>query len=585
MSNYLIELSMIHVVLFGAYWIIFRNETQFGKMRFVVLGASLMSLTIPLLRLPKLFQNGGAPEFVAGTMEVVMLEEMTISAQNASQIDFSILTGAYMVISGFFLVRLIVNLSKLIKLERESHHENFFNTRILRSPKIKGSFTFFNWIFLSEDVQPDQKEYDVILRHEKAHVALGHTYDLIFLELFKVVFWWLPTAWLAQKEIKKIHEYQADAHALKSFSLDRYSSILISSTLKANGLSLASSFHDGLIFKRLKAMKQKAKNVSPWKIGTVTLLTALLFVAFACSEEMEAGIKEMGESSNSISFDQLPTEMQSDLQGIKDDLTFIKVEMPQDEMGKSKIGEIDALRELDPSTIHSMNVVKNEEFRGIYIAIKKEGVNFDYLAQKSKMDGEVFTVVEQKPEFPGGKDALMKYLISELKYPKDAEADGVEGRVMVQFIVDKDGSIKNVEALKGIAPSCDEEAVRVIANMPNWNPGSQRGKKVAVRMLMPIVFSLSGDKASASKIMLNETKSDFNKMIVNAELNDGIWQGKVTNAESGKAMAGVNVVEQGSSNGTVTDLDGSFSLKPKNSGNPIVLSHIGYQSAKLEAAK
>lgn len=585
MSNYLIELSVIHLALMGAYWLFLKNETQFGKMRFYILSATLLSLIIPVFKLPKLFFQGEeAVSSVVIPLQPFVLGETVMNSTADTALGLETLVWIAGLISFYFLVRFLNNVIHLIRLERGSSYEFFHQTKIRRIKGIKGSFTFFHWIFLADDISKDQAEYDAILRHEKAHATLGHTYDLLFLELFKAIFWWLPTTWFAKKEIKKIHEYQADAYAVKAYNIDRYSSILISSTLQANGLSLASSFHDGLIFKRLNAMKQKAKNVSPWKIGTVTLLAATLFVAFACSEEMEQNIQKMGEASNSISFDQLPTDMQNNLREVQDKLTFIKVDMSDAQTNadmKSSIGDIEGLKDLDPSTIHSMNVVKEGDEKAIYIALKKDGANFDYLAQKSKTKGEVFTIVEQQPEFPAGKDALYSYIAGEIKYPEAARKQGIEGPVYVEFVVGIDGAISDVRAVKGIGAGCDEEAVRVIKGVSNFIPGKQRGKKVAVKMVIPIHFALT---EGVKKVGM-EIKSDFNSMDITAVKDNGVWKGKVINQATGKAMPGVNVVEEGTNFGTVTDLDGTFEIALSDQTNDLVLSHVGFKTSRLEAAK
>ncbi len=585
MSNYLIELSVIHLALMGAYWLFLKNETQYGKMRFYILSATLLSLIIPVFKLPKLFFQGEeAVSSVVIPLQPFVLGETVMNSTADTALGFETLVWIAGLISFYFLVRFLNNVIHLIRLERGSSYEFFHQTKIRRIKGIKGSFTFFHWIFLADDISKDQAEYDAILRHEKAHATLGHTYDLLFLELFKAIFWWLPTAWFAKREIKKIHEYQADAYAIKACTIDRYSSILISSTLQANGLSLASSFHDGLIFKRLNAMKQKAKNVSPWKIGTVTLLAATLFVAFACSEEMEQNIQKMGEASNSISFDQLPTDMQNNLREVQDKLTFIKVDMNEAQSNddlKNSIGDIEGLKDLDPSTIHSMNVVKEGDETAIYIALKKDGANFDYLAQKSKSEDEVFTIVEQQPEYPGGKDALYSYIASEIKYPEAAKKQGIEGPVYVEFVVGIDGAISDVRAVKGIGAGCDEEAVRVIKGVSNFIPGKQRGKKVAVKMVIPIHFALT----EGTKKVGMEIKSDFNSMEITAVKDKGVWKGKVINQATGKAMPGVNVVEEGTNFGTVTDLDGTFEIVLSDQTNDLVLSHVGFKTSRLEAAK
>lgn len=102
----------------------------------------------------------------------------------------------------------------------------------------------------------------------------------------------------------------------------------------------------------------------------------------------------------------------------------------------------------------------------------------------------VFTVVESMPEFPGGQAALMKYLSSNIRYPQDAREMGIEGKVYLSFVVDKEGYVKNVEIRRGVYTSMDMEAVRVVKAMPRWKPGTQDGKPVNVLFNLPINFKL-----------------------------------------------------------------------------------------------
>ena len=103
---------------------------------------------------------------------------------------------------------------------------------------------------------------------------------------------------------------------------------------------------------------------------------------------------------------------------------------------------------------------------------------------------EIFVVVEQQPEFPGGMSALMKFLGDNIKYPVIAQENGIQGRVITNFVVERDGSITDVQVVRGQDPSLDKEAVRVIQTMPRWKPGQQRGKAVRVRFTLPVVFRL-----------------------------------------------------------------------------------------------
>ncbi len=102
----------------------------------------------------------------------------------------------------------------------------------------------------------------------------------------------------------------------------------------------------------------------------------------------------------------------------------------------------------------------------------------------------IFTVVEQMPEFPGGMTELLKYLAKAIRYPVIAQENGVQGRVVCSFVVNRDGSIVDAEVLRGVDPSLDQEALRVISTMPKWKPGMQRGKPVRVKYTVPVTFRL-----------------------------------------------------------------------------------------------
>lgn len=146
----------------------------------------------------------------------------------------------------------------------------------------------------------------------------------------------------------------------------------------------------------------------------------------------------------------------------------------QDELMKTK------------TTIGAFNVQGNDEVGGEVLKAKEE------IAQPEppKEDNKVFDVVEEQPSFPGGQGALMQWLRDNIKYPVIAAENGIEGRVIVQFVVSKTGSISDVRVARGVDPSLDKEAVRVVSNMPNWTPGKQNGTTVNVRYTLPVTFKL-----------------------------------------------------------------------------------------------
>lgn len=486
MTNYLIELAVVHVVLYCGYWLLLRKEHQYGRMRFYLIASTLLALVIPLLKLPRLFSFSQNP-VVTVPMEPLPMDAVNhapVTAESAG--SYELVIWIYIVVSAFFLLKFLSDILHLVWLVRKSRRKKFLGMAILRVGNLKGSFTFFNWIFVSEKIDPQQHDYEVILNHEQAHASLRHTYDLVFFEMFKACFWWLPTAWIILKEIKIIHEYQADQVAIRTCDVHTYSALLISTSLKTNGLNLASCYHDGLIHKRLNAMKQQAKELNRWKFAALTALCASLVVVLACSEEK--------------------------------------------------------------------SVEKAQE--------------------------EIFTIVESYPEFEGGIAAFNTHIMKKITYPPQAREAGVEGRVEVQFVVDKDGAISRVEAIRGIGRGFDEEAVRVVKGLPRFKPATQNGRPVRVRMVVPLDFRLkvgetNPDNSAQGMIIVGEIQSRNYQLNVEARYENGEWIGTVYD-EGFVELPGANIIIPGTTTGARSAPDGTFRLKAEQS-HAIMVSFVGYE--------
>ena len=139
------------------------------------------------------------------------------------------------------------------------------------------------------------------------------------------------------------------------------------------------------------------------------------------------------------------------------------------------------------TTIGAFNVQGNDEIGGEVLKAKEE------IAQPEppkEEENKVFDVVEEQPSFPGGPAAMMQWLKDNIKYPVVATENGIEGRVIVQFVVSKTGSISDVRVARGVDPSLDREAIRVVSSMPKWTPGKQNGTTVNVRYTLPVTFKL-----------------------------------------------------------------------------------------------
>ena len=176
-----------------------------------------------------------------------------------------------------------------------------------------------------------------------------------------------------------------------------------------------------------------------------------------------------------------------DLGNIEDDWIVIppttQPPPPKPKIPQPKLIEVEddvEIEELDPS-IFDMHIDEDDVIDVVIYEDPEEEENADHIWEG---------IVEQQPEPVGGMLAFQKFLKKNLKYPNQARRMSVEGKVFVQFVVDRDGSLNDIKVLKGIGAGCDEEAVRVLKKHPKWSPGKQRGRPVKVRMVIPIIFRL-----------------------------------------------------------------------------------------------
>ena len=316
-------------------------------------------------------------------------------------------------------------------------------------------FSFFKWIFWPKMKGLSETETQIALQHELVHVKQYHSLDIILFELLLALNWFNPFFWLIGSCLREQHEFLADKGAVtKDVSKQNYMQIL--AYMSTGGIDykpIFNNFNKSYLKKRI-IMLNKNTNVkkSMGRVLFVLPIIAILLFAFACNNT-DSKNSEIVEKSNK------------------------KVEAKAE------------------AKVEKQKVEKR---------VKEEAV------QKTETDSEdeIFKVVEVMPTFPGGDKARMKYLSGAVVYPQKAKEDGVQGTVYVGFVVEKDGAVSDVKIMRGLGSGCDEAAMSAIEKMPNWNPGTQRGKAVRVAYTIPIRFTLSGtSEKSASK---KDTKAKAN---------------------------------------------------------------------------
>ncbi|MEO9482385.1 MAG: M56 family metallopeptidase [Ekhidna sp.] len=479
MIIYIVEFSILHLLFFGIYKVMLAKETQLEFLRFFLVGSTLLSLLLPLIEIPT---KASIPTFDARDIEAFILPMITTTSQEFSlQVPWHVIIIG--IVSTFFCLKLVVTLGQIYGWYKQSETDSLEEIDIRKVPGLQNSFTFLRWIFI------DPKNFEHpgdILRHEQGHAKKLHSLDLLFFHLIAIFFWWLPSVWLMLKELKAVHEFEADDYALK-INDKTYTKTLVQCTLKAHGMDLASSFDDAPIFNRLNFMKKMKKKISIWKVASISALVVVSGAMFACEEELEAEIVEIIEESNQ------QTEYSDDVQAALNQL--------MDENPGEKYAVVETLLE-NKESIEKLNTYNSDQIEAVFVdksgdapsvtmIVNQASELFDkaMVIQEQRSDA-LFTIVETPAKFPGGITALSEYLGKNMQYPEQAQRLGVEGTVVVQFVVEQDGSITNAEVLRGIGAGCDAEAMRVMKESPKWIPGTQRDNTVRQKMIQKISFKL-----------------------------------------------------------------------------------------------
>ncbi len=274
---------------------------------------------------------------------------------------------------------------------------------------------------------------------------------------------------LDKKNLRKRVTYKKEPH--KHLIEDLTGHQLLSESAKAG----RAAFHSDLI--QLKREKDRKRSSSSLLISSISVCISFLVVI---------GMFEWkSKEDNSMVELEVTTENFDDLLDIPQ---TEQIQKPPVKMQAPLIIEV-ADEEIIEDIDIDLDIEMTEDTR-------IEEVVFDQpvAALEEEKAEEIFTIVEQKPAPVGGMSAFYSYVGDNLKYPEKAARMSIEGRVFVEFVVERDGSLTDIKVVKGIGGGCDEEAVRVLSQAPDWNPGKQRGRAVRVRMIMPIVFKLLHEK-------------------------------------------------------------------------------------------
>lgn len=439
MAIYLIKINVALVLLYGFYRLTVSRDTFFGLRRLTLWLIYAVALMVPALNLEYWVRDTPTMESMANVYADTFYPVVVVKAQAPGITWMDMLQCIYWAGVAVLSLRLVWQLFSIIRLAVISRKQEVegITVHLLRG---EGSpFSFFRWVFMYPSTLEGKQLHEVMV-HECTHVSGLHSLDTLFSELFSIACWFNPFAWLMKQEVRMNLEYLADESVLSDGNARKsYQYHLLGLAYRQSNEStkIANNFNLLPLKKRIKMMNKRRTS----EIGKAKyLLFAPLAGVLLMVSNIESVAREIGEQIPEVA------EVQQ------------KAEQAAEEKVKTK-----------PQT--------------------------DTTKKKKTWD----CMPETMPQFPGGKLMLMKYLADNIKYPASAVKAKKQGRVIVTFIVQKDGSVTHAKIAKSIDPELDAEALRIVKGMPKWTPGTQNGKPVSVRYMVPVKFSLQKDATTGKK--------------------------------------------------------------------------------------
>lgn len=403
------KVAVLILAFYICYRLLLSKETFHRVNRLVLLGTAVLSFLLPLCVITM-------HETVAAPRPEVTFGELGLAAVEEQQpiwwhylLPVLFVTGA-----AITLGHTLASLVSVLRLIRTSEqHPEDDGTVVCVTDRRVSPFSWMHYIVMNRE---DYEARDAaILAHERGHIRLRHSWDLLLVDTLTALQWFNLAMWMLRQDLRAIHEYEADGAVLsQGFNARQYQYLLITKAASIGGYSIANGISHSTLKNRIHMMLHKETKRS----HLVKLLALLPIVGTALALNAET-------------------------------VTDYQYDTPQ----------------------------------------KKQIIKEDKQNAKSKP----FDVVEQMPQFPGGMKELMTFLSQNVRYPEAAHKAGQQGRVIANFVVEKDGSITEACVVKSVSPELDAEALRVISSMPNWIPGMQNGEAVRVKYTVPITFRLQSD--------------------------------------------------------------------------------------------
>ncbi|QAA82617.1 M56 family metallopeptidase [Aequorivita sp. H23M31] len=441
--------TIIHIIVYqllflAVYDLFLKKETFFNLNRIYLLVTPILSIVLPFVSLGFIQQNIPQEYFVQ--LPAVVLEGNVSGLEKRFPWLLLILILWIMGIVGSALL-FSYKIFKLIKLNRSGTVENVSGITLRTLPKTDLAFSFHNTIYLGDSISKENRAS--IIAHEKVHIYQKHSWDLLYFELLRIVFWFNPFVYLFQNRISTLHEYIADTKVAHQNKKREYYQNLLSEVFQTDQISFVNTFFKQSLIKKRIVMLQKTRSprIKMMKYLLLLPILASILIYTSCS-----GTKDITQNKEKV-INQMPTPP-------------VPPAPPTPPVANREVVEITEVREMDENEVSDVP----------------------------------FSVIDQVPIYPGctGDNIAMKKCMStkisefiNSNFNIKVADTSVTGRqrISVQFKINNTGKVVDIRA-RTKNPKLQAEAERVIAMLPQMSPGEQRGEKVGVLYSLPIIIDL-----------------------------------------------------------------------------------------------
>lgn len=445
--TYDLKVAALLAVFYMFYRLMLARETFHRVNRIVLLATAVASFVLPVcvITMHETVVLQSKPTIAFGALSAVA-DDLPSEMHGYTTLQSVVITLFFIGMTAT-LVHTLWSLFRIVSLIRKSekHPQDDGTIICVTDAPDLAPFSWMQFIVMNRG---DYEEQNVaILTHERGHIRLHHSWDLLFVDTLTALQWFNPAIWMLRSDLRAIHEYEADGAVLsQGINARQYQYLLIAKAANIGGYSLANGISHSTLKNRISMMLHTQ---SPRR--SLLKLLALLPV-------IGAVLAVNAETVTDYVYTQ-PQKQMPIKKGRKN--TVINI-------GGKKVLQIVETAEKKSETAETPAIEETVE----------------------PTSGKTYDVAEQMPQFPGGASKLFEYLASNIQYPAEAENANIQGRVIVSFVVEKDGRVTEPQVKKSVAPSLDAEALRVIGSMPKWIPGRQDGEAVRVKYTVPLNFRL-----------------------------------------------------------------------------------------------